>query len=303
MYLSTGIKRRSVFANGQYDFTDNIRGTANVLYTEREALQQIAGYPYRSSAYGTKLSRTVRSTRWTRMSTSCVAREMPRQTKSELNTFRFSAGLEGSFEFGDKYFDWDVGYVYNRNKGTKTGTGNLFIPNVKNAVGPSFVENGVAYCGAPGAVIAGCTPWNPLLGYGIDGAGSLSNPDLQKYLFLPTHDTSLTTSKVYSANLSGALFTLPAGDLSFAAGYEHREEQAEYNPDALLQSGLSTDLAGASTAGGYKLNEFFLELNVPIGRPAVRQGTVGRHGRPLFGLQHLRQHLQQQVRPEVEADR
>ncbi|MBO1749091.1 TonB-dependent receptor [Stenotrophomonas sp. SI-NJAU-1] len=282
MYLSTGIKRRSVFANGQYDFTDNIRGTANVLYTEREALQQIAGYPYRSSAYGTKLSKDsafnpldqdvdfMRRT-W----------EMPRQTKSELNTFRFSAGLEGSFEFGDKYFDWDVGYVYNRNKGTKTGTGNLFIPNVKNAVGPSFVENGVAYCGAQGAVIAGCTPWNPLLGYGVEGAGSLSNPDLQKYLFLPTHDTSLTTSKVYSANLSGALFTLPAGDLSFAAGYEHREEEAEYNPDALLQSGLSTDLAGASTAGGYKLNEFFLELNVPIlaDLPFAKELSVDMAGR------------------------
>ncbi|WMJ70409.1 TonB-dependent receptor [Stenotrophomonas sp. 24(2023)] len=282
MFLQTGIKRRSVFANGQFDFTDNIRGTANVLYTEREALQQIAGYPYRSSAFGTPMSKDsafnpldqdvnfMRRT-W----------EMPRQTKSELNTLRFSAGLEGSFQFADKFWDWDVGYVYNRNKGVKTGTGNLFIPNVQNAVGPSFIQNGVAYCGTPGKVIQGCVPWNPLLGYGQGGPGSLSNPDLQKYLFLPTHDTSLTTSKVYSANISGSLFTLPAGDLSVAAGYEHREEQAEYNPDALLQSGLSTDLAGASTAGGYKLNEFFLELNVPIlaDLPFAKELSVDMAGR------------------------
>ena len=42
---------------------------------------------------------------------------MPRQTESEQETFRFSAGLEGSFQFADRYFDWDVGYVYNQNKG------------------------------------------------------------------------------------------------------------------------------------------------------------------------------------------
>ncbi|MEN1995593.1 MULTISPECIES: TonB-dependent receptor plug domain-containing protein [Stenotrophomonas] len=283
MYLSTGIKRRSVFSNGQFDFTDNIRGTASVLYTEREALQQIAGYPYRSAAYDTQMdANSVFNPLDTDVDFMRRTWEVPRQTKSELNTFRFSGGLEGSFEFADKYFDWDVGYVYNRNKGVKTGTGNLFIPNVKNAVGPSYLDaNGIAQCGTAAAPIAGCTPWNPLLPYGSTADGSLSNPDLQKYLFLPTHDTSLTTSKVYSANLSGAIVTLPAGDLSFATGYEHREEDAEYNPDALLQSGLSTDLAGAPTAGGYKLDEFYLELNVPIlaDLPFAKELSVDMAGR------------------------
>ncbi|WP_181109149.1 TonB-dependent receptor plug domain-containing protein [Xanthomonas arboricola] len=265
-FLQTGLERRSIFANGVFDFTENIRGTANVLYTEREALQQIAGYPYRSVAFDTPLSADsafnplgsdadfMRRT-W----------EVPRQTRSELSTFRFGAGLEGSFQFGENYWDWDVSYVYNRNKGTKTGTGNLFVPNVRNAVGPSFVDaGGVARCGTAVAPISGCTPWNPLLPYGQAGAGSLADPAVQAYLFLPAHDTSLTTTKVYSANIGGSLFTLPAGDLAMAVGVEHREEDAEYNPDALLQSGLSTDLAGASTKGGYKLDEVYLELNVPI---------------------------------------
>ncbi|WP_422504879.1 TonB-dependent receptor domain-containing protein [Stenotrophomonas sp. GZD-301] len=283
MFLSTGIKRRSVFTNGQFDFTDNIRGTASVLYTEREALQQIAGYPYRSGAYDTAMSaNSVFNPLDTDVDFMRRTWEVPRQTKSELNTFRFSGGLEGSFEFADKYFDWDVGYVYNRNKGVKTGTGNLFIPNVRNAVGASYLDdNGIARCGTAAAPIAGCTPWNPLLPYGSTADGSLSNPELQKYLFLPTHDTSVTTSKVYSANLSGAIATLPAGDLSFAAGYEHREEDAEYTPDALLQSGLSTDLAGAPTTGGYKLDEFYLELNVPIlaDLPFAKELSVDMAGR------------------------
>ena len=283
MYLSTGIKRRSVFSNGQFDFTDSIRGTASVLYTEREAMQQIAGYPFRSVAFDTPMSAdSVFNPLDTDVDFMRRTWEMPRQTKSELNTFRFSGGLDGAFEFGDRYFDWDVGYVYNRNKGVKTGTGNLFLPNVRNAVGASYIDaNGVAQCGTAAAPIAGCTPWNPLLPYGAAGQGSLSNEALRNYLFLPSHDTSVTTTKVYSANLSGSIVTLPAGDLSFATGYEHREEDANYSPDALLQSGLSTDLAGAPTSGGYKLDEYYLELNVPIlaDLPFAKELSVDMAGR------------------------
>ncbi|WP_207911825.1 TonB-dependent receptor [Stenotrophomonas sp. ATCM1_4] len=266
MWLQNKLKRRSVFANGNFDVTENIRATASALYTKRTATSQIAGYPYQSERFDTPMSADSafnplgEEAHFIRRTS-----EMPRQTESEQETFRFSAGLEGSFEFADKYFDWDVGYVYNQNKGVKTGTGDLFTPNVANAVGPSFIKDGVAYCGTEAKVIAGCTPWNPLLGYGEAGIGSLAgNKALQDYLFLPSHDTYTNTTKVLSANLSGSLFTLPAGDLAFAAGYEHREESGEYNPDAMLQSGLSTSLAGAPTKGDYELDEFYLEMNVPI---------------------------------------
>ena len=267
MFLQTGIERRSVFANGNFDFTDNVRGTASVLYTERETLQQVAGYPYRSVAFDSPLSGESYFNPLPGQDVDFMRRtwEVPRQTRSELNTFRFSGGLEGSFQLGDNYWDWDVGYVYNRNKGTKTGTGNLFVPNVQNAVGPSFLDSdGVVKCGSAGNVIAGCTPWNPLLPNGAAGAGSLADPALQAYLFLPSHDTSMSTTKVYSANLSGTIMALPAGDLAMAAGVEHRSEDARYDPDALLQSGLSTDLAGAPTRGGYSLDEVYLEFNIPV---------------------------------------
>ncbi|WP_313204096.1 TonB-dependent receptor [Stenotrophomonas sp.] len=266
MWLQNKLKRRSVFANGNYDFSDNIRGTASVLYTKRTATSQIAGYPYQSEVYGTALSgQSIYNPLGEDANFIRRGSEVPRQTESEQETFRFSAGVEGSFQFADRYFDWDVGYVYNQNKGVKTGTGDLFIPNVQNAVGPSFVDaGGVARCGTEGNVIAGCTPWNPLAPYGSTEAGSLADPALQSYLFLPSHDTYTNTTKVYSANLAGSIATLPAGDLAFAAGYEHREESGEYNPDALLQSGLSTSLAGAPTKGDYELDEFYLEMNVPI---------------------------------------
>ncbi|ROU04614.1 TonB-dependent receptor plug domain-containing protein [Lysobacter enzymogenes] len=271
MYLSTGLERRSVFANAEFDITDNLRAKADILYTDREATQQIAGYPFRSVGFGRydgDLSLKGSSAFNPLGYDANVIRrtwEMPRQTKSELSTYRFSGGLEGSFELAGKTWDWDASYLYNQNKGNKTGTGNLFLPNVEKALGPSFVDaGGVARCGTPDAPIAGCLAWNPLLGPDSNGPGALTNPELQKYLFLPTHDSYTNKTQVYSLNLSGVLATLPAGDLGLAAGYEHRKETANYEPDALLQSGLSSDLAGASTHGGYSLDEFYVELAVPV---------------------------------------
>lgn len=288
MFLRTGIERRSVFASGSFDFTDRLRLNADALYTHRETLQQIAGYPFSSdsnndgvrnmwsadSVYN-PFGEDVRF--WRRTS------EVPRQTNNELTTYRFSASLEGAFDIGEKSWNWDVGYVYNQNKGVQTGTGNLFIPNARNALGASFIDaDGVARCGTPDAVIAGCIPWNPALPYGQAGAGGLTgNQALQNYLFLPTHDTSETTTHIYSLNLSGALATLPAGELTMAAGYEHRKEDARFEPDALKQSGLSTDLAGGVTAGGYSLDEFYLEFNLPIlaDKPFAKELSVDVAGR------------------------
>ncbi|WP_242111403.1 TonB-dependent receptor plug domain-containing protein [Luteimonas aquatica] len=288
MFLRTGIERRSVFATGSFDFTDKLRLNVDGLYTHRETLQQIAGYPFSSDSYndGGRILWSADNVYnpfgedarfWRRTS------EVPRQTNNELTTYRFSASLEGAFDIGEKSWNWDVGYVYNQNKGAQNGTGNLFIPNARNALGASFIDaDGVARCGTPDAVISGCIPWNPALPFGQAGAGGLTgNGALQDYLFLPTHDTSETTTHIYSLNLSGALWKLPAGDLTMAIGYEHRKEEARFEPDALKQSGLSTDLAGGVTAGGYSLDEFYLEFNVPIlaDKPFAKELTVDVAGR------------------------
>lgn len=112
MFVQTGLERTSLFANGRFDLTDSVHFKADALYTHRETLQQIAGYPFQSAAYGTPLAADsyfnpigeeadfLRRT-W----------EVPRQTLSELTTFRFTGGFEGSFDIADKPWDWDVGYL------------------------------------------------------------------------------------------------------------------------------------------------------------------------------------------------
>jgi len=268
MSLLTGIERKSLYVNGTYDFTDTISLNTDVLYNERNTFQQIAGYPYQSSSFGTPLTAEsafnpvgqnvdFRRRLW----------EVPRTTDSQLKTLRFAPTISGYFELAGKSFDWDVGALWNRNESIKTQRGDMSLIASEQALGASFINaQGVAQCGTAANPIAlgDCRPWNPLLPYGVAGQGSLADPELQDFLF-PTYTTrGVTKTTSFTANLSGSIVTLPAGDLGFAVGVEHRKEEGSYVPDAFAQSGMSTGLGQKPTQGEYDLNEVYLELNVPI---------------------------------------
>jgi iron complex outermembrane receptor protein len=268
MTLQTGIERRSVFANANYDVSDTITFNADVLYNHRSTKQQISGYPYQSAAFKTPLSAdsafnpldgdtTFRRRLW----------EMPRTTESELETYRFAGGFNGYFELAGRSWDWDVGTLLNRNQSTKTGHGDASLIAARKALGASFINaDGIAQCGSAASPVPleNCRPWNPLLPNGVDGPGSLADPALQNFLFPYYTDTGLTRTTSYTANISGGLFDLPAGEVGLAVGVEHRKEQGRFTPDAFRQSGESTGLGSSTTSGSYSLDEAYLELNVPL---------------------------------------
>ncbi|HFK2922488.1 TPA: TonB-dependent receptor [Stenotrophomonas maltophilia] len=269
MTLLTGVKRKSVYINGTYDFTDSISLNTDVLYNERKTFQQIAGYPYQSASNSIKTPLSAASA-FNPVGQDVSFRrrlwEVPRTTDSQLKTLRFAPTLTGFFELGGKTFDWDVGALWNRNESIKSNRGDMSLIGARQALGPSFIDaGGVARCGTAASPILGdCRPWNPLLPYGVDGQGSLANQELQDFLF-PTFTTrGVTKTTSFTANLSGAIVTLPAGDLGFALGVEHRKEEGSYVPDAFAQSGQSTGLGQKPTRGEYDLNEVYLELNVPL---------------------------------------
>ncbi|MCU1067303.1 TonB-dependent receptor domain-containing protein [Stenotrophomonas maltophilia] len=282
MHLLTPTKRRSVFANVQYDLTDNVRFVSDLLYTRRESQAQVAGYPLQTASYerlGAKWDADSYYNPFGKdMGFMRRGWEVPRLSTNKLTTFRFTGALQGSFQFNDKYFDWEAGYIYQNSENQQSQTGNYNVLAVNAATGPSFYNpaTGRVECGTAAGLVdgsnpiygpgaGGCLPWNPAIPYGRTGDGGLTgNPDLQQFLFPTTKNTGEVTTKTYYANIAGSLFTLPAGDLGFALGYEYREDKGSYNPDALSQTGYSTDLAAGPTGGGYDVNEVYLELNVPI---------------------------------------
>ncbi len=279
-HLRTPLESRSLFVNGLFDITENIRFRGDVLYTDRDAERQVAGYPFQSASAGVvpggfKMSRdsyynpvgvkqgyaNPHDVNFTRRTW-----EVPRVDSPSSTTWRFSAAVEGSFDVSDRIFDWDVNYLYNNNKVHQENYGNLNIERAKQSTGASFLDtDGVVKCGAPGAVILGCVPWNPFIPYGRVGDGGLTgNQPLQDWLFQRLNSSGETSTTVYAANLSGSLATLPAGDLGVAVGVENRKEEGRFIPDAQAVTGNSTTLASGPTQGSYTVDEVYAELFIPV---------------------------------------
>lgn len=266
--LRTPLESKSLNIDGRYELTDNIRATVGMLYSNRLSNRTVAGYPMQAASFGTPMSAQsyfnptgATISNWWRRTW-----EVPRVSDSELTTYRINAALEGSFEAFGNLWDWDASYMYNSNKLVQGTYGNLNLANVRNAVGASFLDaNGQVRCGTAANPIAGCVAWNPFLSYGTTGPGALTGNDaLRDYLFQEEHATGETSTTIWSANLTGSLFSLPAGDLGFAIGAEHREEKGGFTPDALAVTGGSTNLAAKPTKGGYKVNEVYVELQAPL---------------------------------------
>ncbi|MBU8976642.1 MULTISPECIES: TonB-dependent receptor [unclassified Lysobacter] len=288
-HLRTPLESRSLFVNGIFDITENVRFRGDMLYTDRDAERQVAGYPFQSASAGLipggfKMSRfsyynpvgtqhgyaTPRDINFTRRTW-----EVPRVDAPSSTTWRFSAALEGSFDVAERIFDWDVNYLYNNNKVHQENYGNLNVDRAKQSTGRSERQaDGSVVCLLPDdpstpaverVVIPGCVAWNPFIPYGQVGEGGLTgNQALQDWLFQRLNSSGETETTVYSANISGSLATLPGGDLGVAVGVENRKEQGRFIPDAQAVTGNSTTLASGPTQGSYTVDEIYAELFLPV---------------------------------------
>ncbi len=267
MMAKTGIKRQSIFTTARYDLTDSITFNVEANYNRRETDIQVAGYPYQSGAVDVQTPMSPDSYfNPTGVETNFRRRgwEVPRSTHRKLDTYRFTAAFEGVFSVGERFWDWDVGYTYSRSDATIAARGDFNKLAVSQAVGPSFLNSdGLVQCGTAASPIPldQCTPWSPVLS---SGDYSLADPRIQERFFLNTTGTAESRSDDYFANISGTVATLPAGDLGIAAGVNHRKNSGKYVPDALSQSGYSTDLAKKPTSGSYSVDEAYIEIDIPL---------------------------------------
>jgi iron complex outermembrane receptor protein len=268
-YLLTPQERKSLFASGTLDITDNVRFKVTTTYNERVSEQLLAAGPINlgTSAPGTNGSNIFISSQsiynpYGVDVTSIQYRPVEtggRSFNQEVSTYAFNGGLEGNFDLGERTFDWEAGYFYGENKRYDTTYGLYNISALRNALGASFRDaQGVARCGTPTAVIAGCVPLNLL-----SGGGGIT-PEMAAYSSFVAHDSRGYKQKTYYANIGGDIVDLPGGPLAFSFGMEHRTESGFDQPDAIVNTGDTTGNARKSTAGGYSLDEAYLELAVPV---------------------------------------
>jgi iron complex outermembrane recepter protein len=273
--LLSDTSMKNLFSQGHYDITENITADFSASYNQQSNTSMLGGLPFSTpgvvdpqmpqftnpmlsaqsyyNPYNTP-GQTPQDVSFQRYMV-----EMPRITDNKDTNFRYNFGLDGSFTVGTHMFNWDAYYYETKYEGDIYTSGNIYLPNLENALGPSFLgSNGVVQCGTPGNVIAGCVPLNIL-----SGPGGIT-PAMLNYIEAFGHEVYGSTEKGPQADISGDVYALPAGDLNVAMGLSHRNISGFDTPDIPSTEGLTTNLAGQPTHGGYNVSEAYGEVNIPI---------------------------------------
>jgi outer membrane receptor protein involved in Fe transport len=291
-YLQQPAQRLNMFGAGRFQITDSVSAYARVNYTKRYSNQQLAEVPLTFALSGGAgpqwkfgiAGDSVFSPNGVAYNSGFFRMSAlgPRNPTYDYDIFTIQTGLEGSFQVGDRYFSWDVMAARNDSQRDSKGTGYVNLFNMKNALGPSGYDaaNDVFFCGTSYATrILGCTPFNifggPTLGLGTTAGGfgygntprAVNANDVAamlSYVGYTQVATSGNTLINYAGNITGDLFELPAGMLSFAVGFEYRRDSGFDQPDALVAGGGSSDNFSLPTKGETEVTEYFAEVTVPL---------------------------------------
>ena len=176
-----------------------------------------------------------------------------RQAGIDRDTSRLATGLKGTLD-GWRY---DSYLVYGKTRERQRADGQVDLQKFRNAMQAIPDAGGAAICADATARAQGCSPLN-LFGYNTISPAALA------YVTVPSTLAVDITQKLAGASISGEAFTLPAGKVGVAAGFEWRKESSSSVPDALTQGGLNSGAALPATAGSFSVREFFAEARVPL---------------------------------------
>ncbi|WP_404369999.1 TonB-dependent receptor domain-containing protein [Sphingomonas sp. MMS24-J45] len=304
--LLTNTKRYSGILEGNYQITDGIHAFFEAWYTHSEgtnlrdqpeynsglfgspgdlssagAYQISLNNPFLSAAARASIQQSILTNPLSDQNQGYVAAQnyfyldrantdlVTGRVKGKVDTYRAVVGLDGTFSvFADKPWKWEVSANYGRSETSSVqpvlNTQNL--ANAVDAVGSSAAtatcRAGVVSSNAP-TISNVCAPLN-LFGSGVASQAA------RDYVTMLATPKSRNEQYDFVASLSGELFKLPGGKLSFAAGYEHRDEHSRFDPSAAFagyfdtatqtQVGYGQSVPIAGINAGYNTDEVFGEL-------------------------------------------
>jgi iron complex outermembrane recepter protein len=269
-FLTTPNRRVNVFGKAERDLTDDIMFAVTAAYTNRRSTNQAApnplflgsdagsgfyldnilipaNQPY--NPFGFALDGTDNLVLLARRPLEAG----PRIFNQNVDTFLVSTTVNGEQDLVGKTFFWDVNFNWGRNNASQRGQ------NIFNSRKLALALGDPAVCNAT----PGCVPFNIFGGMGPNGTGTITQDMLDWATFVQSDQSEQELSDI-TANISGDLFSLPAGEFGYAFGFEHRKESGSFQPDAAVSAGETADVPANPTEGQVQVNELYLELNAPI---------------------------------------
>ena len=194
----------------------------------------------------------------------------PRQNVTTYENTVSIYGLRGEIANGWIY---DVSYQLSDVEYTSEYRNDLSVIAMNRAIDVISV-NGTPTCiAALNGTDASCIPYNLFSG-GLPGDGGIQGvidggAELQQYIANSTFVLGTGKQRIIQAVASGEFpLTLPGGPspISAAFGVESKDLSTDFRPDRPSRTGDRSGSGGATLplAGGYDVNEYFVELGIPV---------------------------------------
>lgn len=169
-----------------------------------------------------------------------------RSSTQDASSWRLVMGLDGELNNG---WNWDTTYNLGRWVDTRIHRGFINVPRVNNILDPALCD---ANPGCPGV-------WDP---FNIDTL----TQEFQDYILVDHSPVQRSQLETLQFNLAGDIggFELPGGPIQWAVGYEHRKEEALFQPDGAATLGMIYFVSPDKTEGKYSVDEFYGEARLPI---------------------------------------
>ncbi len=175
-----------------------------------------------------------------------------RGAENTRETLRVAFGTEGTI-LG---LDYDWYYQYGKATRDQLSGGQFNALAFREALNAEKDITGNIVCADPVARAAGCVPIN------LFGIGSIT-PEAADWVRYRPSTTSELEQRVFALNFSGD-FEVLGRDISYAFGFERRDERSEDVPDDLQQKGLHGGNRIPATYGSFDVEGIFVEALVPI---------------------------------------
>lgn len=259
-------ERYSAYVTGGFDLTDNVEIYGELLYNHRESSQVGSAQIFQSFA-----QRNIVNGAPNNLPASNPNNPFgqPVQTVSvyesssfqEIDYYRGVAGIRGTF--GD--WDWDIYGQYSLSDAVYDNGPRIYLDRFLALNSPNVACTNTPVGGNVSnfdcAALPGGIPWTS------DRVLSGNFTDAERNFLFFTEEGTTTYEHAYieGSMSTPSLFTLPAGDVGAAFGFQYRKEEIDDTPgpQAISRNTALYTTAGR-TAGSDTIAEVFAEFDVPL---------------------------------------
>jgi len=221
----------------------------------------------------------------------------PKRYYNDNKSYRVTAGLKGFLEFLGPSWRYEAAYVHSQNTLNQRQTNVIYTPNVALAIAGGYDASGNAVAGGAYSKVYSAPSPNAAMVIvpALDPLSSSPDRTTLSKIFGTEHIRATSKLDSFDGQISGDLFSLPAGRVSVAIGAAHRKESLTGTTDAAgyvhadpnycndggavasnaaawtggqqadpFPVSCSTGAAGSSTPSGRTITAEFIEARIPL---------------------------------------